>query len=165
MSSYSWKVQLIGLIGWGAVVSLAAMAGAVASVHASQFYSQLTRPPWAPPSWVFGPVWTVLYVLMAIAAWLIWRDSEVPQARVGIALFLFQLSLNALWSWFFFRWHWGGWAFLDIVLLWAFIIGTIAVFWRIKPLAGCLLLPYFLWVSFAAVLNYAVWQQNRALLG
>ncbi len=123
------------------------------------------RPEWAPPSSVFGPVWTVLYALMGIAAWLVWRERHTPGSRRALLLFGAQLVLNTLWSWLFFAWHQGGLAFLDIVVLWLLIVLTIVDFWRIRPLAGALLLPYLAWVTYAAALNLAVWRLNPQLLG
>ena len=123
------------------------------------------RPEWAPPSSVFGPVWTVLYALMGIAAWLVWRERHTPGSRRALLLFGAQLVLNTLWSWLFFAWHQGGLAFLDIVVLWLLIVLTIVAFWRIRPLAGALLLPYLAWVTYAAALNLAVWRLNPQLLG
>ncbi len=157
--------QIIGLISWLAVSFIAAAIGSAASIQAGSFYTQLVRPEWAPPPGLFGPVWTVLYALMGIAAWLIWRVGGFLAARTAITLFLVQLVVNALWSWLFFGLHLGALAFADIVLLWVLIIGTLLAFWRIRPLAGALLIPYLLWVSFASVLNYSMWQLNPQILG
>lgn len=159
------KAQLIGFIAWLAISFVAAVAGSIASITAATFYSALARPAWAPPPAIFGPVWTVLYTLMAIAAWLVWREGGFRAARTALVLFLVQLVANALWSWLFFGWHRGAFALADILLLWLLIACTIAAFWRIKPLAGALLVPYLLWVSFATALNYAVWQLNPGILG
>ena len=157
--------QIIGFVAWLAVSFTAAAIGAAASIQASSFYLQLARPAWAPPANVFGPVWTALYVLMAIAAWLVWRVGGFRFARLALTLFLAQLAVNALWSWLFFGWHWGGLAFADLGLLWMLIITTLIAFWRVRPLAGALLIPYLLWVSFALALNYSVWQLNPQILG
>ncbi len=159
------QAQVAGFIAWLAICFVAAGIGAVASVQAGPFYLSLSRPAWAPPASVFGPVWTVLYTLMAIAAWLIWREGGYSNARVALSLFLAQLALNALWSWLFFAWHLGAVAFVDILLLWVLLVFTVIAFWRIRPLAGALLVPYLLWVSFAAVLNYTVWKMNPDVLG
>lgn len=159
------RQQFIGLVAWLAASFVAAAIGAAASVEAGAFYAQLARPEWAPPGSVFGPVWTVLYALMGVAAWLAWRVGGFRAARSAFLLFLAQLAVNALWSWLFFGWQRGALAFIDILLLWALIAATIAGFWRLRPLAGALLLPYLLWVSFAAALNYSVWQLNPQLLG
>jgi benzodiazapine receptor len=107
----------------------------------------------------------VLYLLMAIAAWLVWKDRGFAGAKLELGIFLAQLAVNAVWSWLFFAWNSGLWSFVDITLLWVLIAATIVLFWRVKPLAGALLLPYFAWVSFAAVLNYTIWNANPTLLG
>jgi translocator protein len=157
--------QVVGFAAWLAICFIAATIGAVASVQAGSFYMSLSRPAWAPPAMVFGPVWTALYASMAVSAWLIWREGGFRQSRTALTLFLVQLALNALWSWLFFAWRLGGAAFVDVLLLWALLVATLIAFWRIRPLAGALLVPYLLWVSFAAGLNYTVWQLNRAALG
>lgn len=165
MSRMPLSTQLAGLLGWLLVTAVAAAIGAAASMQASSFYADLVRPDWAPPAQVFSPVWTVLYLLMAVAAWLVWRISGWRSARTALTLYLVQLAFNALWSWLFFGWRMGAAAFAGIVLLWLLIAVTTVAFWRIRPLAGALLLPYLAWVSFAAFLNYSVWQLNPALLG
>ena len=157
--------QFIGLLAWLTASFIAAAIGAAASIQAGSFYSQLVRPDWAPPPDIFGPVWTVLYALMGIAAWLVWRIGGFRAARTALTLFLVQLAVNALWSWLFFGWHLGALAFVDILVLWVLIVSTMVAFWRISPLAGALLVPYLLWVSFAAALNFSVWQLNPQLLG
>lgn len=101
---------------------------------------------------------------MAIAAWLVWRAADFRTTRFPLTLFLVQLALNALWSWLFFGWHHGALAFADILLLWVLIVATLIAFWRIRRLAGALLFPYLLWVSFASALNYSVWQLNPQVL-
>lgn len=159
------RKQIVGFVAWLAATFVAAAIGAAASIQAGPFYMKLVRPEWAPPPALFGPVWTVLYALMGVAAWLVWRVGGFRSARVALVLFLVQLALNALWSWLFFGWHLGGPAFADIVLLWALIVATMVSFWRVKPLAGALLVPYLLWVSFACALNYSVWQLNPRVLG
>lgn len=165
MASQSKHRQILGLIGWLIVCFATSAVGAVASIQAKFFYSQLAQPAWAPPPSLFGPVWTVLYALMAIAAWLVWRSGGFRINRIALSLFLVQLAPNALWSWLFFAWHHGAFAFADIVLLWILIVTTLVSFWRVRPLAGTLLIPYLLWVSFASVLNYSVWQLNPHVLG
>jgi benzodiazapine receptor len=165
MSTYSKLMQITGLIGWLALSFIASAIGAVASLQAGSFYIQLVRPDWAPPPSIFGPVWTALYALMGIASWLVWRADGFRPAKVALTLFLIQLALNASWSWLFFGWYQGALAFLDILLLWLLIVATLVAFWRIRPVAGVLLIPYLLWVSFASVLNYFIWQLNPQLLG
>jgi benzodiazapine receptor len=165
MASLIRKQQIAGLVGWLVVSFITAAIGGAASVNAAPFYGQLVRPEWAPPSFLFGPVWTILYILMGIAAWLVWRVGGFRAARSALVLFLVQLALNALWSWLFFAWQRGGLAFADILLLWVLIVATIVLFWRVRPLAGVLLVPYLLWVTFASALNYAIWRLNPQLLG
>lgn len=157
--------KIAGLFGWVLVVFLAATVGAAASINASSFYADLVRPDWAPPAWVFGPVWTVLYGLMAVAAWLVWRTGDSRRARPALIIFMVQLVLNALWSWLFFGWRLGALAFADTVALLLAIAATIILFWRLSPLAATLLVPYFLWTAFASALSYAIWQLNPQLLG
>ena len=157
-------MQTLGLLIWLLITAAAAALGSIASVQAAEFYRQLMRPDWAPPGWLFGPVWALLYVLMAVAAWLVWREREAKATRLALSLYVVQLAANALWSWLFFAWHRGFLAFADIVLLWTLILATLVTFWRIRPLAGALLVPYLLWVSFAAALNLRIWQLNPSLL-
>lgn len=165
MQPQSKQKQILGLVGWLAVSFVASVVGAVASIQAKSFYGQLVQPDWAPPASLFGPVWTVLYALMGIAAWLVWCFGGFRTNRQALTLFLVQLALNALWSWFFFVWHLGALAFADIVVLWLLIAATLVSFWRVRPLAGALLIPYLLWINFAAALNYSVWQLNPQVLG
>lgn len=165
MATSSRTSSVVGLVGWFAVSFAAATLGAIASVDAKSFYGQLTQPAWAPPAWVFGPVWTTLYALMAVAAWLVWREGGFRAHARALTLFLVQLAANALWSWLFFAWHRGGTAFAEVLVLWLLIVATLVAFWRVRALAGALLVPYLLWVSFASALNYATWQLNPALLG
>jgi translocator protein len=164
MSERLMSKQILGLLGWLAVTFVAAAAAALASAQAASFYGELTRPTWAPPASWFGPVWSVLYVLMAVAAWVVWRVPREDRTRTPLVLFLVQLAVNALWSWLFFAWRLGSVAFTDIVVLLALIVATLVSFWKVKRLAGVLLLPYLCWVSFATALTWSVWQSNPALL-
>ena len=156
--------QILGLLGWLLVCFGAAALGGLASAHAGTFYQALVRPAWAPPGWLFGPVWSLLYISMAISAWIVWRDQGFLEARTALSLFLVQLALNGLWTWLFFVWHLGALAFVGILILWALILATAIAFWRIRPIAGMLLLPYLAWVSFAAALTLAVWKSNPHIL-
>ena len=158
-------MQLLALVGWLALCFAVAAIGALASVDAGTFYAELVRPEWAPPAWLFGPVWTCLYAAMAVSAWLVWRASASAKRRMALGLFLAQLVLNALWSWLFFAWQLGAWSFVDILVLWVLILGTLGAFYRIRALAGVLLVPYLGWVSFAAALNWTLWAGNPNLLG
>lgn len=136
------------------------LAGAMTASAIPGWYAGLKKPSWTPPAWVFGPVWTFLYLTMAVAAWLVWSKLGLPGASTPLILFGVQLIFNFAWSWIFFGLHLPGIAFLDIVLLWLAILATLIAFWRVTPAAGWLLVPYLTWVSYAATLNFAIWRSN-----
>ena len=153
----------IGLAVFIAICLGAGGLGAVATTpEIDGWYRTLAKPAWNPPDAVFGPVWTTLFILMAIAAWLIWRPEGFKVAAMPLTLFAMQLVLNVSWSWIFFGMHQPGWAFVEIVALWLAIVATTAAFFRCSELGGCLLVPYLAWVSFAAVLNFTIWRLNLA---
>ena len=162
MTTSSRSFQLLGLLAWLAVSFVAAAIGALASVQAASFYAQLDKPTWAPPAAIFGPVWSLLYALMGVAAWMVWR-SPGPRKQ-ALTLFVVQLAANALWSWLFFGWHQGAAAAVEVLVLLALIAWTLAAFWRASPPAAWLLAPYLLWVGFASLLTWSVWQRNPSLL-
>lgn len=135
----------------------AAIGGIWTSRSVGTWYKEIEKPSWNPPSWVFGPVWTALYLMMGISLWLVWRE-RAPALPLG--LFAVQLVLNAAWSGLFFGLRLPGAAFAEIVLLWLAIVGTVLTFRPIAPVAAYLLLPYLGWVSFAAVLNFTIWRLN-----
>ena len=151
--------SVLGLVGWLVVSFAAAWIGSRSMPGA--WYASLARPSWTPPSALFAPVWTLLYTLMGVAAWTVWRKAGFGGAGAALALFVVQLALNALWSYLFFGQHRPDLAFLDIVALWLAILAVIGLFWRVDRSAGALLLPYLAWVGFAACLNFALWQMNR----
>lgn len=151
--------KAFGLVGWLLLCFAAAAFGSL--FLPGEWYAQLRKPTWNPPSWIFGPVWTALYTMMAFAAWLVWGRGGFAAQRGPLGLFLLQLLLNASWSPLFFGLHHPGLAFAEIVLLWLAILGTVVAFWKVQRLASVLLLPYLAWVSFAAVLNFTLWQLNR----
>lgn len=124
------------------------------------WYPALRKPVWSPPAWVFGPVWTALYVMMATAAWLVWRKAGLSGAPGALGIFALQLALNAAWSPLFFGLRSPAAGLMDIVALWIAIGVTLFAFWRIVPLAAVLMVPYWLWVSFATALNFALWRMN-----
>lgn len=124
------------------------------------WYAGLDKPSWNPPNWIFGPVWTLLYVLMGIAVYLVWECTKDSSRRAALVVYGVQLGLNALWSILFFTFKQPALAFGEIVIMWIAIVATIILFWRVRPPAGVLLLPYIAWVIFASVLNFAVWQLN-----
>jgi translocator protein len=156
--------QALGFAGWLLLTFATAAIGAAASVTAGEFYAELARPTWAPPGWLFGPVWSTLYFLMGVAAWLVWRIRGFAGARTALTLFILQLAVNALWSWLFFVWHLGGFAFAEVLLLWGLILATLLTFRRVSVLAAILLLPYLAWVTFASALTFVVWRLNPGLL-
>jgi tryptophan-rich sensory protein len=125
-----------------------------------EWYSSLQKPSWNPPGWIFGPVWTALYTMMAVAAWLVWKRGGFTAQRRPLTTFLVQLALNAAWTPLFFGLHRPGLAFAEILLLWLAIIATLAAFRRVSRIAAWLLVPYLAWVSFAAALNFALWRLN-----
>jgi tryptophan-rich sensory protein len=165
MDTHRLAVNIRSFAGWLLVTFAAAALGAWASRGAPAFYAQLNKPEWAPPAGVFGPVWSALYLLMAIAAWLVWRVRGFAAAPRTLALYLVQLAANALWSWLFFAWHLGAAAFAEVLVLWALIVATTIAFWKARRGAGLLLLPYLAWVTFASALTFACWQRNPQLLG
>jgi translocator protein len=136
---------------------VAGLGGLATAPSIPNWYAGLAKPSWTPPGSIFGPVWSALYLSMAVAAWLVWRR---PDAFVPLTLFGIQLIFNAAWSWLFFGLHRPGAAFVDIVLLWLAIAATTVVFWRRSMPAGMLFAPYLIWVTFAAALNFAVWRLN-----
>jgi len=150
--------EIPGLAGWMALCFSAAALGGIASP--GEWYRSLERPAWTPPDQVFGPVWTLLYATMAIAAWMVWRQEGLRGARLALGCFLAQLALNTMWSWLFFGWQRPGWAFVEIGFLWLAIAVTAVMFSRIRIAAGLLLLPYLTWVTFAAALNFEIWRLN-----
>lgn len=124
------------------------------------WYSGLVKPAWTPPNWLFGPVWSALYLCMAIAAWLVWRSAGFSGARFALGLFSVQLVLNVCWSAIFFWAHRPGLAFAEIVLLWVLILATTVAFRPLSRVAALLMTPYLLWVAYAATLNYGIWRLN-----
>jgi translocator protein len=151
--------NILGLLVWLLICFAAAWIGS--RFAPGEWYASLARPAWNPPNAVFAPVWSVLYAMMGVSAWLVWRERGVAEAAVPLALFLAQLGLNALWSYLFFGLHRPDWAMIEIVLLWLAILITLIAFWRIRPMAGALLIPYLCWVAFAAALNFELWRLNR----
>ncbi len=143
-----------------AVCFAAAAAGSVATASSvGGWYQTLAKPPWTPPDWVFGPVWTTLYAAMGVAAWLVWRSTTAVRGR-ALALFGVQLALNVAWSWLFFGLRRIDLAFAQILVLYLAIALTVVAFARARIAAAWLLVPYLAWVSFAAVLNAAILRGN-----
>ena len=155
--------SLVGLAVWlGLCFGTAYLGSVFTTPSIPTWYASLVKPSWTPPSWVFGPVWSLLYIMMALAAWLVWRRDGLTPAVIPITLFLVQLALNGTWSILFFGLHKPGAAFAEIIVLWGAILATLVAFWRCVRAAGWLMVPYLAWVTFAAVLNYALWQLNAS---
>jgi benzodiazapine receptor len=140
------------------LVSIAAGLGA--GFGPGEWYASLNKPAWNPPNWLFGPVWTTLYLLMAVSSWLVWRHRGAQAVYGALALYGTQLLLNAIWTPLFFGAKMMGLAFVEILILEGFILATIAAFYRVRPLYGLLLIPYACWVGFASFLNFTLWRLN-----
>jgi len=140
--------------------AVAGIGGAVTSPKIGNWYASLSKPGWNPPDWIFGPVWSALYFCMAVAAWLVWRQGGLRRTGSPIAMFAIQLALNLLWSCIFFGFQSPGLALVEVLLLWAAIAATLAMFWKRSTLAGVLFVPYLAWVTFAGALNFAIWRLN-----
>jgi benzodiazapine receptor len=155
----SLKKSISALIVWLLLCYAAASLGAF--FMPGEWYDGLRKPSWNPPGWIFGPVWTVLYTMMAVAAWLVWKRGGFAAQRRPLGFFLVQLALNALWTPLFFGLHQTGLAFAEIILMWFAIAATIAAFLKVHRPAAWLLVPYLAWVGFAAVLNGTLWSLNQ----
>ena len=154
--------QAMALVVCIVVVLAVGNIGTMTTIKATHsWYAQIQKPAWTPPDWVFGPVWTALFVMMAVAAWLVWRQGGFAAQKLPLMLFLVQLALNAAWTPLFFGAGWFGAALLEILLLWCAILATMIVFRQTNPAAGWLMLPYFLWVSYASTLNAGIWWLHR----
>lgn len=152
--------SLLVLLGFALAVAAAAVIGGLAASSAGDVYGQLARPAWAPPSWLFGPVWTTLYVLIAVAGWLVWRRAGGSGVRVAMTLFVVQLVLNAARPPLFFAAEMRLVAFIEIIALLAVITVMIAAFARGSRSAAALMVPYWVWVAYASALNFSLWQLN-----
>ena len=160
MSDLSGR-NLVALAGFVALCfAVAAAGGAVTATSVETWYAGLAKPPFNPPDWVFGPVWTALYLMIAVAGWRVWRRRSESGAWLALGAWGVQLSLNLSWSMLFFGAQMIGAALVEIAVLLAAILITAALFWRIDRIAGVLLVPYTAWVSFATVLNAALWRLN-----
>ena len=160
-SERGWGAEIVALILFLLLtLAVGAFAGWVNTGDIATWYRGLAKPEWTPPDAWFGPVWTVLYILMAVAAWLVWRQDDYPGRGGALALFFVQLALNAFWTVVFFQWRLIGWGLAEIILLWLFVLMTTYAFWQINRLAGLLFVPYLLWTTFALALNAAIWRLN-----
>ncbi|MGB5160069.1 MAG: TspO/MBR family protein [Thermoanaerobaculia bacterium] len=142
-------------------LAVGGLSGFVTARSVATWYPTLIKPFFNPPAWVFGPTWTLLYIMMGVAAFLVWRQGfSTKDVRLALTLFAAQLALNGLWSILFFGLQSPGVAFAEIMLLWLSIVATVWIFRRVVPAAALLMLPYLAWVSFAAVLNGSIWMLN-----
>ena len=160
-SNYLRLFQLrtvLGLAGW--VVLCFSVSAVGIYFTPGTWYAGLNKPTWNPPGWIFGPVWTALYLMMGVSAWLVWQRGGFAAQRRPLVIFLVQLSLNACWSPLFFGLHSPGLAFGEIIVLWVAIASTIVAFRGVSRPAAWLLAPYLAWVSFASVLNFTIWRLN-----
>ena len=160
------RLQLNHIVSLVVAIAIPLIVGGLGGIATASsiptWYRTLEKPTWNPPDWIFGPVWTLLYILMGVALWLVWRLGwDNPQVRRALLLFGVQLLFNLLWSLIFFGLRRPDWALLEIVVLWVLILATATQFYRLQPVAGWLLVPYQLWVTFAAGLNAAIWWLNR----
>ncbi len=153
--------NILGLIGFFGACFLVATSGAI--FRPGDWYENLAKPPWNPPNWLFPPAWTLLFIMIAIAGWLVWRRAGFAGAGLALAVYGVQLLLNAGWSALFFGLRRPDLAMAEVVLLWLSILATILLFAPIHATAAWLMAPYLAWVTFAAVLNYSIWQRNRAM--
>jgi translocator protein len=156
-------MNVIRLIG---SIALCQLAGIIGSIFTTQsvrtWYPTLTKPSFSPPNWLFAPAWITLYTMMGIALYLVWQKSETTEvSKLTFAMFFVQLILNALWSFIFFGLRSPFWGFVEIMVLWVTIAISLLLFWRVSITAGVLLIPYLLWVSFAATLTFSIWRLNQ----
>ncbi len=153
--------SLLGLAFFlGLCLAVSAVGGMVTATSVGTWYQGLVRPPLNPPDWIFAPVWSALYVLMALAAWRVWKIAGVAGARRELGMFAIQLGLNLGWSVVFFGLRLPGWGFGEMIVLFAAIVATLILFWQRDRLAGALIVPYVAWVGFALYLNGAIWWLN-----
>lgn len=151
--------SLLMLIPFALACFVAAAMGAI--FRPGEWYRGLDKPGWRPPDWLFAPVWTMLYLAIAVSGWLVWREAGFAGAAFPLAVYALQLLLNAAWTPIFFGLRRPDLALVEIAMLWAAIVATIVLFHPVSPTAAWLLVPYLAWVSFASVLNFSVWRRNR----
>lgn len=154
------KSALALLTSFVVCFTVAGLGGWLTAGGLREWYPSLVKPSWNPPNWIFGPVWSTLYAMMAVAAWLVWRRRDRSGSNLALGLFAVQLVLNFAWSGIFFGMRQPGWAFAEILVMWIAIVATIASFWPIDRRAAALMVPYLAWVSFASFLNFTIWRLN-----
>lgn len=160
-SVYKPTEQFIGLVVCVAACMMISTAGALVTLSSvSDWYANINKPSWNPPNWIFGPVWTTLYLMMAFSSWLVWRSAKLNRVKFELGWFGFHLILNLLWSVLFFGFQQPGLAAIEIVILWISILASVFLYFRHNKLAAILLVPYLLWVTFASTLNITIWYLN-----
>jgi benzodiazapine receptor len=153
--------QLIALAASFVICLGAAKLGSMLTIPSlDSWYAKLRKPRWTPPNWVFGPLWTALYLSMAFAAWLVWRQVGFSHAKLPLTVFVIQLALSVAWPGMFFNLRLVGVAFLEAVVLWLFILWTAVEFWPVSRTASWLMVPYLIWVAYASALNAAIWRMD-----
>lgn len=151
----------IGLVVFvGISLAFGGIGSIITSDRSDAWYAGIAKPAWTPPDWLFGPVWTTLYILMGIAAWLVWKKVGLRAGAMPLILFGIQLLLNLSWNVVFFSMQSPGAALIEIIVLWLAILATLIAFWRVTPVAGWLFVPYLAWVTYAAALNFEIWRLN-----
>ena len=154
--------DLYSLGGFVLANFIAAMPGGI--FRPGEWYESLNKPSWRPPNWLFAPVWSVLYIMISVAGWLVWRDAVPGELMLPMVIYGVHLCLNFAWSAFFFGLKRPDWAFFEIIALWLSIVATMVAFYAVNPLSTYLLIPYLLWASFAGYLNFVMWQLNKGTL-
>lgn len=150
--------DLLGLVVWLAITF--GVAFTASQFEPGAWYGGIAKPTWTPPGWIFGPVWGLLYLSMAVAAWLVWRERANKPVGLPLVGYLLQLAVNGLWSWLFFGRQMIVTALVDLLVLVLLVIVTLVLFLRVKRIAGLILIPYLAWISFAAALNFQIWRLN-----
>ena len=151
--------SMLGLVGFLLLVFAVSSTGAM--FKPGSWYEALAKPVWTPPNWLFPIAWTMLYLMIAIAGWLVWRAVGFSAAGLAFVFYIAQLLCNAAWSWLFFGIHRMDLALIDIIVLWLAVVANIIAFYALHTGAAYLLVPYLLWVTYAAALNFAIWQMNK----
>ena len=158
---YMFKKSILPLLVFILITLFAGFIGSLFTTPSiASWYAFINKPSFSPPNWLFAPVWSLLYILMGIAAFLVWQKRDNLKTKPALMFYGIQLILNTFWSIIFFGMHNPGLAFLEIIILWTFILITLIKFYKINKTSGILFIPYFIWVSFASILNFAVWMLN-----
>jgi tryptophan-rich sensory protein len=161
MMKPEWKAAWAMVVCLLVTFTAGAIGGLAMTASSFEWYRSLAKPSWNPPNWLFGPVWTLLYIAMAVSAWLVWQRRPTCDVRAALVLFGLQLLFNAAWTVLFFAMGSPIAGLVDIALLWCSLLATLVLFWRVTAPAGLLMLPYLVWVTFAAGLNLQIWRLNR----